>query len=166
VVTHLSPFVTDSGVPPIAASNMLAWYGLISLAGMLIAGPASDLIGNKIPIAITFVVRLLAFLLILRYQNLLAFYVFALAFGTTFLVTAPLCPSLIGRLYGFSHVGLISGFIGTIHHLGGGLWAYLAGLSFDLTGNYRLIFTLSAIMAFIAFVSTIFIKEQRHHAAK
>jgi MFS family permease len=163
VVTHLIPFVTDSGVAPITAGSMLAWFGLISLAGMLIAGPASDLIGNKIPIAITFLIRLLAFLLILRYQNLLAFYIFALAFGSTFLITAPLCPSLIGRLYGFSHLGLITGFIGTIHHLGGGLWAYLGGLSFDITGNYRLIFTLSAIMAFVAFLNTIFIKEQRHH---
>jgi predicted MFS family arabinose efflux permease len=164
VVTHLIPFVTDAGFSATTAGNMLAGFGLMSLVGMLLAGPASDLIGNKIPIAITFLVRIVIFILILKFQNRTAFYIFALAFGSTFIVTAPLNPSLVGRLYGFSHVGLISGFIGTIHHLGGGLWAYFAGLSFDATGNYRSAFILSAMMALIAFVSSIFIKEKKQHA--
>jgi len=50
---------------------MLAWFGLMSLAGIMVAGPASDLIGNKIPIALTFLLRVLLFLLILKYQNLM-----------------------------------------------------------------------------------------------
>lgn len=164
IVTHLIPFVTDFGISATTAGNMLAWFGLMSLAGMLLAGPASDLIGNKMPIAVTFLVRLLLFVLILKFQSRLAFYIFALAFGSTFIVTAPLSTTLLGRLYGFSHVGLISGFIGTIHHFGGGLWAYFGGLSFDATGDYRLAFILSAIMAFIAFLGSILIKEKRHPA--
>jgi MFS family permease len=166
VVTHLIPFVTDFGIIPTTAGNMLAWFGLMSLAGMLLAGPASDIIGNKIPIAITFIIRILIFLLILKFQNLLAFYIFALAFGFTFIVTAPLSTTLIGKLYGFSHVGLISGVIGTVHHFGGGLCAYLGGLSFDYSADYNLAFTISAIMAFIAFLGSILIKEKSHIALK
>ena len=162
VTTHLIPLVTDYDISPTTAGNMLAWYGLMSLAGILVAGPASDLIGNKIPIALTFVLRCLLFLLILRYQNLVSFYIFALAFGFTHLITAPLTPTLMGRLYGFSHVGLLSGFITTIHHLGGGFWAYAGGLIFDQTGSYQLAFILSAIMALGAVFSSIFIKEERH----
>jgi len=67
-----------------------AWFGLLSLAGILAAGPASDLIGDKIPIALTFLLRVFAFLLVVAYQSLGSFYVFALIFGFTFLVTAPL----------------------------------------------------------------------------
>jgi predicted MFS family arabinose efflux permease len=157
--------VTDYDISPTTAGNMLAWYGLMSLAGVLVAGPASDLIGNKIPIALTFLMRFVLFLLILRYQNLASFYIFALAFGFTHLITAPLTPTLMGRLYGFSHVGLLSGFITTIHHLGGGFWAYAGGLIFDKTGSYQLAFILSAIMALGAVFSSIFIKEERHQAA-
>jgi MFS family permease len=164
VATHLIPFVTDYGISPSVAGNMLAWFGLMSLFGMLVAGPASDLIGNKTPLVITFLIRLLLFLMILKYQNWLVFFIFALAFGSTFLITAPLNTTIIGRLYGFSHLGLITGFIGTIHHFGGGLWAFLGGMSFDLTGNYRLAFILSAGFAFIAFLSAIFIKERSHLA--
>jgi MFS family permease len=164
VATHLIPFVTDYGISPVTAGNMLAWYGLMSLAGIMVAGLASDLIGNKIPIALTFVLRFLLFLLILKYQNLTSFYIFALTFGFTHLITAPLTPTLIGRLCGFSHIGLISGFITTIHHSAGGFWAYMGGLIFDQTGSYRLAFILSAIMALVAVFCSILISEKRDQA--
>jgi len=164
VTTHLIPFVTDHGISPTTAGNMLAWYGLMSLAGIMVAGPVSDLMGNKIPIALTFLLRVMSFLLILKYQNPASFYIFALTFGFTHLITAPLTATLVGRLYGFSHVGLISGFITTVHHSGGGFWAYMGGLIFDQTGSYRLAFILSTIMALVAFCSTILIIERRHQA--
>jgi nitrate/nitrite transporter NarK len=102
------------------------------------------------------------FILILKYQNLVSFYIFACAFGFTLLITAPLNAILVGRLYGFSHIGLISGFIATIHHLGGGFLAYVAGEVFDRTGSYHLIFILSAVMVLIAALCTVLIKERRH----
>jgi MFS family permease len=162
VAYHLIPLVTDHGISPVTAGNMLAWFGLMSLAGLLVAGPISDLIGNKIPIALTFLLRFFLFLLVLRYQTLGSFYVFALLFGFTLLITAPLNATLMGRLYGFSHVGLITGFITTIHHVGGGFWVYMGGVIFDRTGSYQLAFVLSAIMALAAFISSIFIIEKRH----
>jgi MFS family permease len=163
VATHLIPLVTDYGISPVTAGHMLALFGLMSLAGLLIAGPLSDVVGNKIPIALTFLLRFLLFLLVLRYQTLGSFYVFALLFGFTLLITAPLNATLMGKLYGFSHVGLITGCITTIHHVGGGLWTYMGGLIFDQTGSYQLAFVLSAIMALTAFFSSIFIIEKRHH---
>jgi MFS family permease len=162
IVTHLVPFVTDYGVSPTTAANMLALFGLMSLGGILIAGPASDIIGNKIPIAASFALRLLLFMMILKYRNLISFHIFAAGFGFTFLITAPLTATLAGRLYGFAHVGLISGFITTIHHLSGGFWAYIGGLLFDKTGSYQIIFMLSAVLAVIAMICTMALKEKRH----
>jgi len=162
VTTHLIPMVTDYNIPATTAGNMLAWLGLMSLPGILIAGPLSDMIGNKIPIILTFLMRFALFIFILKFQGLVSFYVFACAFGFTLLITAPLNALLVGKLYGFSHVGLLSGFITTIHHLGGGFWAYLGGEIFDRTGSYELAFILSAIMALVAVLCTILIKEKRH----
>ena len=143
---------------------MLAFLGLLSLGGILIAGPASDWIGNRWPIALTFVLRFMLYLLILRYPNEVNFYIFALLFGFTFLITAPLTATLMGKLYGLSHVGLLSGFVTTIHHLAGGFWAYLGGLVFDKTGSYRYIFIISAVMCLIATACSLLIKEKRHVA--
>lgn len=70
--------------------------------------------------------------------------------------------TLVGRRYGFSHVGFITGFITTIHHLGGGLWVYLGGVLFDKTASYRTIFLISAFMSLIALICSAFIKERRH----
>ena len=164
VITHLIPYVTDHGLSPTTGGNMLAWFGLMALGGVLVAGPASDLIGNKIPLAVTFLLRFLSFLLILNYQSVASFYIFSLTFGFTYLITGTLIPTTLGRLYGFLHIGLLSGFVTTVHHLGGGFWAYMGGFIFDRTGSYQLAFILSALMALIAFFCCIFVKERRHHS--
>ncbi len=162
VTAHLVPMVTDFNISPSIAAKMLAWFGLLSMGGMLIAGPLSDRIGNKIPIALSFVLRFVLFVLILSRQNLYTFYIFAVMFGFTFLITAPLTTTLVGRLYGFSHIGLISGFITMIHHMGGGLWAYFGGWSFDVTGSYQWSFIASAVMACVALIGTLMIREKRY----
>jgi predicted MFS family arabinose efflux permease len=57
---------------------------------------------------------------------------------------------------------MISGFITTVHHLGGGFWAYMGGLIFDKTGSYQIIFIFSTILAAIAAISAMAIKEKKH----
>jgi len=162
VAVHLVAFLTDIGIPFKTAGNMLALLGLLSLGGILAAGPASDRIGSRWPIASTFVLRLMLYILILKYPNKVNFYIFALLFGFTFLITAPLTATLMGKLYGLSHVGLLSGFVTTVHHLAGGFWAYMGGMVFDRTGSYRLIFVISAAMCLIAATCSLLIKEKRH----
>ncbi|WP_179131491.1 MFS transporter, partial [Candidatus Entotheonella palauensis] len=163
ISTHLIPWVTDYGVSMETAGHMLAWYGLLSMVGLLVVGPASDLIGNKVPIALTFLIRIILFVWVLRMQTPAVFYTFALAFGFTHLMTAPLTPTLVGKLYGFSHIGVIAGLVTTVHHLSGGFWTYVGGLSFDLTGSYQPAFIISAIMALVALVCCLWIREERHH---
>ncbi len=162
ISTHLVPFVTDSGVSQVTAGSMLAWFGLFSLFGIIVAGPVSDLIGNKIPILTTFVVRALLFFLILNFQNEITFYIFSLGFGFTLLITAVLNVTLVGKMFGFANIGLLTGFITTIHHLGGGLLAYVGGAVFDRTESYQAVFIFYAVMSLLAIVACIFIREKRH----
>jgi MFS family permease len=159
---HLVPFVTDHGVSATLAGNMFAWFGLLSLVGVIIAGPSTDLMGAKIPIALTFLMRVLLLLIIIKYKNEMSFYVFSLGFGFTLLITAPIATMLSGKMFGFSNVGLISGFITTIHHIAGGAWAYMGGVFFDRTGSYQSMFIISMIMAAIAVFSSLFIREEKH----
>jgi MFS family permease len=164
LTTHLVPMATDHGVPTEAAVAMLAWFGLLSLGGILLAGPLSDLIGDKAPIAAAFALRVVLFLLVVRYQNAAAFWALSLGFGFTFLITAPLTTTLMGRMYGFANIGLLGGFITTVHHVGGGLWAYLGGAVYDATGGYTLAMAVSAAASAVALVCTLLIREVRHTA--
>jgi MFS family permease len=162
ITTHLVPLVTDYGLSTPTAASMLAWLGLLSLAGILLAGPASDAIGNKTPIVITFALRVALFVMLLLVKGAVPFWIFSLGFGFTLLVTAPLNTTLVGALYGVTHIGFISGFVSTVHMMGGGLGAYLGGVVFDSTGDYDLAFLVSAGMAALALACTLLIREKRH----
>jgi OFA family oxalate/formate antiporter-like MFS transporter len=164
--THLVPLATDYGVSALTAGNMLGLYGLMSLAGIMVAGPAADRIGSKLPIVLTFVLRVVLFLLILKYKSLLSFWIFALFFGFTHLITAPLTPMLIGKLYGPTNLGLLTGFANTVHFLGGGFWPYMAGVIYDKTGSYQLAFIISGVAAVVAVLCSLLIVERRHTATK
>ena len=161
--THFINFATDYGVSSLTAGKMMGWFGLMSMVGVIITGPVADRIGSKIPIVVTFLLRFALFLFVLKYKSVTSLYVYALFFGFTQLVTAPLAPMLAGRLYGFGYIGILSGVINTVHFLGGGFWTYATGLIFDRTGSYQLAFALSAIMAMTAVLCAIFIVEKRHH---
>ncbi len=162
VMTHFVPLVTDNGMTPTMAGRMLALFGLTSLAGLLLAGPVADVIGNKIPMAFAFAVRLLLFVLILNWHSSVAFYVFAVGFGITFLITAPITPTLLGKLYGLTHIGVTMGFVMTFHHLAGGLWTYVGGEIYDRTGSYDLMFLIFACLAAVALTCVCYIKDEHH----
>ncbi len=161
--SHFINFATDHNVSPITAGHIMGWYGLLSLEGILIAGPVADRIGCKIPIVLTFLLRFLLYLFILKYQNVPSMYAFALLFGFTHLITAPLTPMLLGRLYGFAQIGLLTGIINTVHFFGGGVFTYVTGLAFDKTGGYQLVFMIAAVMAAIAALCSSFIQERSIH---
>jgi sugar phosphate permease len=160
--THLIALATDQGISAMTAGNMLAWYGLMSLVGILIAGPAADRIGVKMPMALTFLLRVVLWIMVLEYKSVTFLYLFALLFGFTHLITAPYVPMLVVKLYGRTHLGVLTGFLNTIHFLGGGVWAYAAGVVFDLTGSYQQAFILSSAAAAVAAVCSICIAERRH----
>ncbi len=162
VTTHLVPMATDYGLSDGTAASMLAWLGLLGLAGVLLAGPAADAIGNKLPIIVTFALRVVLCVMVIEFKGVVPFWIFSLGFGITLLVTAPLVPTLVSSLYGTTHIGFISGFINTVHMVGGGLWAYVGGVIYDRTGDYDLALLLSAISAGIALVCTLLIREHRH----
>jgi MFS family permease len=160
--THFINFATDYGVSSLTAGKMMGWFGLMSMVGVLVTGPVADRIGSKIPIILTFLLRFALYLFVLKYKSVTSLYVYALLFGFTQLVTAPLAPMLMGRLYGFGHIGILAGVVNTVHFLGGGFWTYLVGLIFDRTGSYQLAFALSALMAVAAVLCGTFIVEKRH----
>jgi MFS family permease len=160
--THFINIATDYGVSSLTAGKMMGWYGLMSLAGMLLAGPAADRIGSRLPIVLTFALRFALYLFILKYKSTASLYTFAFLFGLTHLVTAPLAPMLMGRLYGFGNIGILTGVVNTVHFLGGGFWPYMTGVIFDRTGSYQLAFLLSAMMALVAVACSFLIMEKRH----
>ncbi|HXK30902.1 MAG TPA: hypothetical protein VJ646_21865 [Candidatus Binatia bacterium] len=78
---------------------------------------------------------------------------------------APLGAALVGELYGFKHIGTLTGVIFWIHHLGGALGAYLGGFTYDLTRSYSMAFSLAMILAFVALLTSVSIRPQKNASA-
>lgn len=151
VSTHVVAFAQDLGVDTLLAGNLLAAMGVFGLIGVLWAGWWGDRSGPVAPTLASFMGRVAVFGLILVDQSLVSVLIFALVFGMSFLVTAPLTVLYVRDLFGMRHLGAISGLITMIHHVCGGFGAWLGGRVFDQTGSYNGAF----VAVFIASVAAI-----------
>ena len=159
-VTQMIPFATDQGLTAQEASNLQGLGGLLSIPGLLIFAAVSEKLGRKIPLFLTFVPRLVFFALLIFFDGRIWIYASALLFGFTLMALAPLGAALVGELYGFKHIGTLTGVIFWIHHLGGALGAYLGGFTYDLTRSYSMAFSLAMILAFVALLTSVSIRAQ------
>jgi predicted MFS family arabinose efflux permease len=155
VGTHVVAFAQDRGVGTLLAGNLLAFMGLTALAGVLLAGAFSDRTGPVLPAAIAFGARIAVFGLLMVDQSPLSISIFALVYGATFLVTAPLTVLFVREAFGTRHLGALTGFITMVHQIFGGAGAYGGALLFDATGRYDAAFAISAALSALALVLTL-----------
>ena len=136
VATHVVAFAQDRGVEAFLAGNLLAAMGLTALAGVLAGGVLSDRAGPVPATAIAFGARIAVFALISMDQSPLSIAVFALVFGATFLVTAPLTVLFVREHFGTRHLGTLTGLVTMVHQIFGGIGAYAGAAVHDLRGSY------------------------------
>jgi predicted MFS family arabinose efflux permease len=159
VATHVVAFAQDRGMEPYLAGNLLALMGLTGLLGVVTAGYFSDRTGPIWPAALCFLARALVFAWVLIDQSLVSVAVFALVFGVTFLVTAPLTVIFVRDAFGTRHLGAISGLITMVHHICGGIGAYLGAAIFDESGRYDTAFVVMFIFCAAAAALTLALRQ-------
>jgi predicted MFS family arabinose efflux permease len=155
VTTHVAAFALDRGLGILAAGNLLAFMGLTGLAGVIAAGVASDRLGPVWPTAAAFMARIVVFAWIAVDQSPMSIAVFALVFGATFLVTAPLTVVFVRESFGTKNLGALAGLITMVHQIFGGFGAYVGAAIFDATGAYDAAFLLMLGSAVVALALTL-----------
>ncbi|HEU0061266.1 MAG TPA: MFS transporter [Hyphomicrobiaceae bacterium] len=150
VSTHVVAFAQDRGVDALLAGHLLALMGLVGFAGVIAAGAWSDKAGPVTPAVACFLLRIAAFALIVVDQSPLAIAAFALLFGLTFLMTAPLLVIFARAAFGMANLGAITGLIVMIHHMCGGLGAWIGAALFDANGSYDWAFALMLASSVLA----------------
>jgi predicted MFS family arabinose efflux permease len=164
VATHVVAFAQDRGVDAFLAGNLLALMGLTGLIGVVAGGAVSDRFGPIWPTALTFAARVAVFALVIVNQSALSVAVFALVFGATFLVTAPLTVVFVSQSFGTRHLGAITGLITMVHQIFGGLGAYFGAAIFDGTGNYTIAFAIMLAVSLLALALTLLLGVSRRVA--
>ena len=160
VATHVVAFALDQEVGPVLAGNVLALMGLVGLAGVLLSGLLADAFGAARPTLVCFLLRIAIFALVLFVQDTPAIIAFALLYGFTFLITAPLTVVFAGNIFGTGNLGTVSGFISMVHQIAGGLGALAGAIIFDQRGSYDAAFLLMLALAIAAVVMTLLVRER------
>ncbi|MBI4292927.1 MAG: MFS transporter [Betaproteobacteria bacterium] len=161
VATHVVAFAQDKGINPFFAGNLLALMGLTGLIGVILAGHWSDRADPVWPGATSFLARVAVFALILIDQSPVSVAVFALVFGMTFLVTAPLAVVFVRDAFGIKNLGALTGLITMVHHVCGGIGAYIGASIFDATSRYDVAFVIMFAVSAIALVLMIAMRRPR-----
>lgn len=160
VATHVVALAEDRGVSAFLAGNLLALMGLTGLVGVVAAGAFSDRAGPVWPTVLTFAARVVVSALVLADRSTTSVAVFALVFGATFLVTAPLAVVFVSQSFGMRHLGALAGLITMVHQICGGLGAYLGAAIFDARGNYVLALSLMLVLSLLAMVLTLRLRRR------
>ena len=160
IATHIVAFAQDKGLSAAFSGSLYAFMGLLGLLGVMSAGALADLYGSKHPTALCFLARIACFALIIFSQSTPAIVVFALLYGFTFLITAPLTVTFAGNMFGAPRLGMMSGIINMTHQIAGGMGALVGGLVFDARGSYDAAFVLMLALSVLASALTFMVHER------
>ena len=164
VTTHVAAFAQDRNLSALTAGHLLALMGLTGLAGVIASGWASDRVGPVWPTAAAFAARVVVFGWIALDQSPVSVAVFALVFGATFLVTAPLTVVFVRESFGTQHLGALTGLITMVHQIFGGVGAYAGAAIFDATGGYDAAFIAMLVSAIVALALTLMLRRSAGYA--
>ena len=140
---HVVPYATDRGVRLATAAAALTAYGVGSILGRLVFGPAADAFGSPIAMRSCFAVEILALVPLLIGPStgvlLLSLVVFGIGFGGADAVFVKTIP----EVFGVRALGSIMGVLTFGWRCGAALGPAAAGYLHDATGSYAIPFGLT-----------------------
>ncbi len=162
LVTHLPGEVRLCGLPASISANSLAIIGLANVAGSLGSGWLGTRYRMKHLLFWLYLSRAVAVLLYLMAPKTeFTFYVFAAVLGVTWLSTVPPTAGLVGKLFGVQYLSTLFGLTLLSHQLGGFYGAWLGGLAIANFGDYGWMWYADALLATMAALSNLPIREAR-----
>ena len=163
---HFVPFAIGKGIPPTTAATIFGLMMGLNVVGAIGAGILADRFGRKNLLALVYLMRGSAFVLLLVVPIFVpgaaAFWIFAAVAGFSWIATAPLTTSLTADVYGTRALGTIAGMTFVFHQVGGFVSVLLAGYLYDLTGSYTIPFAIAGALLLPAAISAFSIKERRY----
>lgn len=160
IATHFPAYLTDKGIDPAIGATSLALIGLFNIFGSYLFGLAGDRLRKHHVLAGLYATRGVAIAIFLWMPlTPLSALVFASVMGFLWLGTVPLTNGLVSQIYGVRHLSMLGGVVFLSHQVGSFLGAWAAGYMFDLSGNYNAAWTASIILAALAAVINLPIRD-------
>jgi predicted MFS family arabinose efflux permease len=162
LVTHLPGEVQLCGLSAQVASWSLAIIGLANIVGSLLAGWGTQTYRSKYILFWMYFSRaILIAAYLLAPKTATTFYLFAAGLGLTWLATVPPTAGIVGKLFGTRYLGTLFGLTLLSHQIGGFFGAWLGGIAFTTQGNYDWVWGADIVLALVAALCNLPIKEAR-----
>ena len=162
ISVHYVRWAVAEGISPATAALAFGLLSGINAIGVLLIGPLSDRVPRKTLLGAVYLIRSVAFLLLVVLPGSAALWSFAIVGGASWLATVPLTTALAADVYGVRHLGTLAGLINFAHQAGGALAVLLFGLVFDAQGSYDYAFLACVVTLVGAGLVSLSIRERRY----
>jgi MFS family permease len=160
VLTHLIPHATEHGFHATQAAQAIGLMGALNVVGTVASGWICDRFGQRGPLAGYYFLRGLSLVFLPYVDTVPGLFGFAAIYGLNYISTVPATTALTAKIYGRYSVGELSGWIFFAHQLGSSFGSLAGGYLYDRYGSYTAAFHSAALMAFVATVLVLAIRER------
>jgi MFS family permease len=148
VSLHQLAFAADIGFDKLYAAEVLGIGAFLAVPGIVVTGTLSDYLGREVSAILAYgfsIIGVVFALFITSPDQHLLLWLHACFFGLTWGARGPAITAKTADLFPGPKLGTILGVITIGSGLGAALGSWGAGWIFDLTGSYRVAFTLSIV---------------------
>jgi len=151
VSTYLPGYIVACGLDADVGATALGIVGFFNIIGGVSAGWLGQRFPQKYVLALIYLSRSVVIAIFLAGPKTeLAVWLFSGAFGLLWLSTVPLTSSLVGQIFGPRYLATLFGFVLFSHQIGAFFGAWLGGWSFDVYGNYDVVWYASIALGVLA----------------
>jgi MFS family permease len=148
VSLHQLAFAVDIGFDKLYAAQVLGIGAFLAVPGIVVTGTLSDYLGREVSAILAYgfsIIGAVFALLITSPDQHLLLWLHACFFGLTWGARGPAITAKTADLFPGPQLGAILGVITIGSGVGAAIGSWGAGAIFDLTGSYRIAFTLSIV---------------------
>ncbi|WP_126396681.1 MFS transporter [Blastochloris tepida] len=161
ITIHLPKYLVDHGISNAVGGWVMALIGLFNLAGSLLAGYWSGKVSKPYLLSAIYAARaaLIVGFVLLPLTPLTAL-AFGAGIGLLWLSTVPPTSGLVLVMFGPRWMAMLFGVVFLSHQIGGFLGVWLAGLLYDSTGSYDVVWWLGVALGLFAALVHLPIQER------
>ncbi|MGI9422808.1 MAG: MFS transporter [Hyphomicrobiaceae bacterium] len=158
---HLPAFVADQGLPAHVAVAALTAVGVANIVGTYLSGQSTKFFPKRYSLSFIYAMRCTAFLgLLFLPINAVTVIGISTVLGLFWLSTVPLTSAMVATFFGPQWMSMLFGFVFLSHQLGSFVGLWLAGILYDATNSYDMMWWISIGLALFAAVVHLPIRER------
>lgn len=160
IAVHLPADLVDKGLDPSIGAWCLALVGFLNVFGSYLAGVLGGKFPKQLLLCGLYLGRAVAItLFVLTPVTVVSALLFSAFIGLFWFSTVPLTAGLVSVMFGMRYMGFLFGVVFFSHQVGAFIGVWLGGKIYDFTGSYDTMWWAGVVLAIVASLVHIPIKE-------